>query len=138
MHLPYSDAIFLKAYPAETTEALLDGIASGFAFFGGVPQSVLLDNTKLAVVRIHPDGSRERTTGFTRLVSHFVFHDRYGRPGRGNDKGNVEALVNFSRRTYLTPVPSEASFEAPNQTLERRCRARLNETSGSQSAGSGS
>jgi hypothetical protein len=36
--------------------------------------------------------------------------------------------MKFSRRTYLTPVPSEASFEALNQTLERQCRARLNET----------
>lgn len=72
---------FGKAYPAETIEALLDGIASGFGFFGGVPQSVLLDNMKLAVVRIRPDGSRERTAAFTRIVSHFVFQDRYGRPG---------------------------------------------------------
>jgi transposase len=61
MHLPHSDACFVKAYPAETTEALLDGIASGFGFFGGVPRSVLLDNMKLAVVRILPDGRRERT-----------------------------------------------------------------------------
>lgn len=130
MHLPHSDASFLKAYPAETTEALLDGVASGFAFFGGVPQSVLLDNMKLAVVRIRPDGLRERTAAFTRLVSYFVFQDRYGRPGRGNDKGNVEALVKFARRTFLTPVPSEVSFAALNQALERHCIARLSETSG--------
>ena len=83
MHLPHSDASFVKAYPSETTEALLDGLASAFAFFGGVPQSVLLDNMKLAVVRIGPDGKRERTPAFTRAVSHFVFQDRYGRPGRG-------------------------------------------------------
>ena len=50
---------------------------------------------KLAVVRIGPDGIRERTAAFTRAVSHFVFQDRYGRPGRGNDTGNVEALVKF-------------------------------------------
>jgi transposase len=35
VHLPHSDAGLVKAYPAETAEALLDGIASGFAFFGG-------------------------------------------------------------------------------------------------------
>jgi transposase len=97
-HLPHSDAFYLKAYRTETQEALLDAIASAFGFFGGVPQSVLLDNMKLAVKRILPDGRRERTLAFTRAVSHFVFEDRYGRPGRGNDKGNVEALVKFSRR----------------------------------------
>ncbi len=37
MDLPHSDACFVKAYPAETTEAFLDGHVAAFAFFGGVP-----------------------------------------------------------------------------------------------------
>jgi transposase len=61
MDLPHSDAPFMKAYPAETTEAFLDGHVSAFAFFGGIPQSILYDNTKLAVARICGDGKRERT-----------------------------------------------------------------------------
>ncbi len=47
--LPHSDGCFVKAYPAETTEVFLDGHVSAFAFLGGVPQSILYDNTKLAV-----------------------------------------------------------------------------------------
>ena len=39
MSLPHSDAFFIKAYPAETTEAFCDGHVSAFAFFGGVPLS---------------------------------------------------------------------------------------------------
>ena len=35
--LPQSDACFIKAYPAETTEAFLDGHVSAIAFFSGVP-----------------------------------------------------------------------------------------------------
>jgi transposase len=42
--LPQSDACFIKAYPAETTEAFLDGHVSAFAFFSGVPISILYDN----------------------------------------------------------------------------------------------
>jgi transposase len=38
MILPHSGAWFVKAYPRETTEALLDGHVGAFAFFGGVPQ----------------------------------------------------------------------------------------------------
>ena len=41
--LPQSDASFIKAYPAETTEAFCDGHNAAFAFFGGVPQSILYD-----------------------------------------------------------------------------------------------
>src|SRR6202011_3775080 len=50
--LPHSDACFIKAYPAETTEAFLDGHVSAFAFFSGVPLSILYDNLKIAVARI--------------------------------------------------------------------------------------
>ena len=85
---------------------------------------------KLAVVRILPDGTRERTAALTRLISHYLFKDRYGRPGRGNDKGNVEALVKFARHAFLTPVPNEPSFAALNATLERHCLARLGEVAG--------
>src|SRR5665811_960963 len=52
MDLPQSDACFVKAYPAETTEAFLDGHVSAFEFFGGVPLSILYDNLKVAVAKI--------------------------------------------------------------------------------------
>jgi len=90
LDLPQSDACFVKAYPAETTEAFLDGHVSAFAFFGGVPLSVLYDNTKIAVAKICGDGRRERTRAFTELVSHYLFRDRFGRPGKGNDTDEIE------------------------------------------------
>jgi hypothetical protein len=40
------------AFPAETTEALLEGHVRAFAYFGGVPTRILYDNTKIAVARI--------------------------------------------------------------------------------------
>ncbi len=43
MDVPQSDAPLVKAYPRETTEAFLDGHVSAFAFFGGVPLSILCD-----------------------------------------------------------------------------------------------
>ena len=67
LDLPHSDGCFVKAYPAETTEAFLDGHVSAFAFLGGVPQSILYDNTKLAVAKILGDGRRQRTRAFTEL-----------------------------------------------------------------------
>ena len=128
--LPQSDACFIKAYPAETTEAFLDGHVSAFVFFGGVPVSILYDNLKIAVARILADGKRQRTRAFTELVSHYLFQERFGRPGKGNDKGKVEALVKYSRANFLTPVPHAASFDALNTTLEERCRARQAECAG--------
>ena len=113
--LPHNDGCFVKAYPAETTEA----------FLGGVPQSILYDNTRLAVAKILGDGRRQRTRAFTELQSHYLFEDRFGRPGKGNDKGKVEDLVGYSRRNFLVPIPSFESFEALNAYLERRCLERM-------------
>ncbi len=134
MDLPHSDAAFMKAYPAETTEAFLDGHVSAFAFFGGVPQSILYDNTKLAVAKICGDGTRQRTRAFTGLVSHCLFHDRFGRPGKGNDKGKVEGLVKNRRRRFLTPAPAVASFDDLNARLEASCLADQDRKAGRHSA----
>ena len=133
MDLPHSDAPFIKAYPAETTEAFLDGHVSAFAYFGGVPQSILYDNTKLAVARILGDGTRTRTQAFTGLVSHYLFRDRFGRPGKGNDKGKVEGLVKNGRRRFLTPVPSASSYAELNAKLEAHCREEWDRRAGQHS-----
>jgi transposase len=130
LDLPQSDACFVKAYPRETTEAFLDGHVAAFAFFGGVPRSILYDNLKLAVARICGDGRRERTRAFTGLVSHYLFQDRFGRPGKGNDKGKVEGLVKFARANFLTPLPVAASYEALNAMLAERCRLRQADRAG--------
>jgi hypothetical protein len=90
-----------------------------------VPRSILYDNTKLAVARILGDGTRQRTRAFAELQSHYLFLDRFGRPGKGNDKGKVEGLVGYARRNFLVPVPRAASFAALNAQLERRCLERL-------------
>ena len=124
MDLPHSDAIFVKAYPAETTEAFCDGHVAAFAFFGGVPISILYDNTTIAVARILGDGTRKRTETFSSLQSHYLFRDRFGRPGKGNDKGKVEGLVGFARRNFLVPIPRFESFAALNAWLEQKCLER--------------
>ena len=97
--LPHSDAFGPKTVPPDglslrepalTHEGLAsrddrgvsrDGHVSAFAFFGGVPLSILYDNTTLAVAKILGDGTRQRTRAFSELQSHYRFEDRFGRPG---------------------------------------------------------
>ena len=124
MALPHSDAFFLKAYPAETTEAFCDGHVSAFAFFGGVPLSILYDNTTIAVAKICGDGKRERTRIFSELQSHYLFEDKFARPGKGNDKGNVEGVIGYGRRNFLVPAPRFNSFDELNARLEEQCLRR--------------
>src|SRR5256712_5704517 len=104
MDLPHSDGCVVQAYPAESTEAFCEGHRVSFEFFGGVPRSILYDNTKLAVARILGDGKRLRTRVFSELQSHYLFADHFGRPGKGNDKGKVEGLVGSARRKFMGPL----------------------------------
>ena len=124
MTLPHSDACFVAAYPAAAAEAWLDGHNAAFAFCGGVPQSILYDNDKCLVSRILPDGTRQRTRSFSGLQSHYLFEDRYGRPGKGNDKGNAEGVVGYARRNFMVPRPRFASWDTFNAQLEEQCRNR--------------
>ena len=124
MSLPHSDACFVKAYPGETTEAFCGGHVSGFSFFGGVPRSILYDNTRIAVARILGDGKRQRTRVFSELRSHYLFEDRFGRPGKGNDKGKVEGIVGYCRRNFLVPMPRFRNFDDLNTHLEACCAKR--------------
>jgi transposase len=124
MDLPHSDACFVRAYPAATAEAWVDGHVHAFAFFGKVPVSVLYDNDRCLVAKILPDGTRQRATLFSGFLSHYLFRDRYGRPGKGNDKGNAEGLVGYSRRNFMVPIPRFATWDAFNDFLEAQCLKR--------------
>lgn len=122
--LPHSDDCFVQAFPAETTEAFLEGHVRAFEYFGGVPTRILYDNTTLAVARILGDGERDKTRAFSELQSHYLFADKFGRPAKGNDKGKVENLVGTARRNFMVPMPRAASWEALNEQLARDCLGR--------------
>lgn len=121
LDLPHSDACYIRAYPAANTEAWLDGHVHAFTFFGAVPRSILYDNDRCLVARIMPDGTRNRTQRFSAMLSHYVIGDRYGRPGKGNDKGKVEGLVGYGRRNFMVPMPRFADWAAFNDYLEEQC-----------------
>ena len=112
--LPHSDACYIMAYPAATSGAWVDGHVHAFAFFGRVPVSVLYDNDRCLVASILPDGTRKRARLFSGFLSHYLIRDRYGRPGKGNDKGGVEGLVGYARRNFMVP---------PLMHVNMHCRA---------------
>jgi transposase len=130
MDLPQSDDGFVMAFPAETTEAFLEGHNHAFAYFGGVPRTILYDNTKIAVGRILGDGARMKTRAFTELQSHYLFAEKFGRPGKGNDKGKVEGLVGYARRNFMVPRPIRHLGG-----VQRASTPSMPETAGAQAAG---
>jgi hypothetical protein len=85
---------------------------------------ILYDNTRIAVKEITGEGERRPTEAFSGLQSHYLFAAKFGRPGKGNDKGNVEGLVGYARRNFMVPVPRAASWEELNAHLLEQCRKR--------------
>lgn len=124
LDLPHSDGCYVRAYPAAVAEAWVDGHIHAFSFFGAVPQSIVYDNDRCLVAKILPDGTRKRAALFSGFLSHYLIRDRYGRPGKGNDKGNVEGLVGYARRNFMVPIPQFPTWDAFNVWLEEQCRKR--------------
>ncbi len=103
-----------------------------------MPQSIVYDSeedqeliqwinsptNRCLVAKILPDGTRKRATLFSGFLSHYLIRDRYGRPGKGNDKGNVEGLVGYARRNFMVPIPRLATWDEFNAWLEEQCRKR--------------
>jgi transposase len=124
MDLPHSDDCFVAAFPAETTEAFLEGHVRAFAYFGGVPTRILYDNSKIAVAKILGGEERQKTRAFSELQSSYLFADKFGRPAKGNDKGKVEGLVGYARRNFMVPIPRVSSWEELNIRLEAESQKR--------------
>ena len=125
MTLPYSDAIFIQAFPRECTEVFLEGHRRAFEFFGGVPTRISYDNSKIAVAAFTGSRDRKVTKEFQRLKSHYLFVDHFCLVRRPNEKGHVERLVDFSRSNFLVPVPRVDSLEVLNVRLADDCQKDL-------------
>lgn len=125
MVLPYSDAFFMMCVPRECTESFWEGHVRAFAFFGGVPDRISYDNSRIAVRSIIGVHRRELTDGFLQLVSHYLFDHHFCTVRRGNEKGVAEGTGGYARRNFLVPVPQVADFDALNAYLLERCRSDL-------------
>jgi transposase len=128
MALPYSDAMFIAAYPRENTETFQDGHVRAFEFFSGVPSRISYDNAKTSVSKITGPHSRKLTHGFLQLQSHYLFQEHFCQVRRPNEKGVVEGVVKFARLNYFVPVPQVKDFDELNAFLAERCTADLERT----------
>jgi len=125
MALPYSDAFFMMCVPRECTESFWEGHVRAFAFFGGVPDRISYDNSRIAVRSIIGVHRRQLTDGFLQLASHYLFDHHFCTVRRGNEKGVVEGTGGYARRNFLVPVPQVADLDALNAYLLECCRSDL-------------
>ena len=125
MTLPYSDALFIQAFPRECTESFQEGHKRAIDFFGAVPSRISYDNSRIAVAKFTGSRDRKVTREFQRLMSHYLFEAHFCLVRRPNEKGHVERLLDFARANYLVPVPRVKSLQELNQQLHERCQQDL-------------
>ena len=118
-----SGAPFIMAFLHERMECFLEGHVRAFAFFGGVPRRMIYDNLASAVKRVLMGHRRELTASFQAMRAHYLFAATFANPASGWEKGLVENLVGYGRRTFLVPVPEVANLEELNALFLERCRS---------------
>ena len=121
MSLVYSNSGWMQVYRSENQECLLTGLKTIFYHIGCVPKRIRCDNMSSAVAQILEGTKREMTDGFHRFMLHHRFEADFCAPGKGNEKGNVENKVGYTRRNMLVPVPVITDFESYNRELLRMC-----------------
>jgi len=121
----YSNSGWVQVFPSENQECLLTGLKQIFYHVGGVPLRIKCDNMTTAVAQILEGTERVIADGFYRFMLHHRFKADFCTPAKGNEKGNVENKVGYTRRNMLVPVPTIEDFEAFNKELLARCDADL-------------
>jgi len=118
---PFSNAGWMQVFQSENQECLLTGLKRIFYHIGGVPIRIKCDNMTTAVAQILKGAERIISDGFYRFMLHHRFSADFCNPGKGNEKGNVENKVGYTRRNMLVPVPTITDFDAFNEELLQRC-----------------
>ncbi len=94
--LSFSRLLFVELVRSMETSTLLRCHQNAFAFFGGVPRSVLYDNMKQ--VRTGPGVLNPLLLDF---ACHHGFTPHTHRPYRPRTKGKVERMVNYFKDNFL-------------------------------------
>jgi len=118
---PNSNAGFMQVFRSENQECLLTGLKRIFNHIGGIPIRLRCDNMTTAVVSILKGEERVINDGFYRFMLHHRFGVDFCNPAKGNEKGNVENKVGYTRRNMLVPVPTIDDFNVYNTELLKMC-----------------
>jgi hypothetical protein len=97
-----SSLLYVQAIPSQKVADFIAAHVSMFEFFGGVPQAIVPDNLKSAVIKPGRDAVIQRS--FADMAAHYDALVIPTRPRRPQDKGKVEAGVKLTQDRILAPL----------------------------------
>ncbi|HEX9976794.1 MAG TPA: IS21 family transposase, partial [Dehalococcoidales bacterium] len=98
--LNYSRHSFLWPLFSQQLGDVIEGLEATWAFFGGIPRYLVLDNFPAAVVGTDPLDPR-MTRGFLEYAQHRGFIADPARPGHPKDKPKVERGIPYARERFF-------------------------------------
>ena len=108
---------FVWAFHTEKLEAFLEGHRLAFEWLCGIPQEIVYDNLKTAVLKILSGPKRQEHELFSSLRAHYLFESIFCRPGEPHEKGSIEGLVGYVRRNTMVPLLDVPSIDYLNREI---------------------
>ncbi len=117
--LGYSRRFHFWGTDSQDAEHTYEGLIRSLEYFGGVPQEVLVDNQKSAVLK-HPSSGRVRfNERFVDLAECYGFVPRACRPYRARTKGKDERMVGYVKGHFFVRYRAFESWTHLNQLAEQ-------------------
>jgi transposase len=133
MTLGWSRAMYLEYTVSVDTAWWLRCHVHGFDYFGGVPETVLHDNLKTAVLSRASDGTIHWNPRFLDFACYYGFQPKACAPYRARTKGKVENGVRYVRGNFWPGVSFTTLADLNRQAwgwLAETANARVHGTTG--------
>jgi transposase len=132
MIMGHSRKQYVEFTENERIDTLIGCHERAFAFFGGVPETILYDNMKTVVKHSHQTGTDKWNDKFLLFASHQDFNPLRCRPYHPRTKGKVENGVKYLRKNFWPRIRTVTSLADLNVTvrlwLDTICNVRLHQT----------
>ena len=105
MVLGYSRMLYVEFTLSQSQEHFLQAHRNAFEFFGGVPEKIMCDNCKTAVLS-HPHGlAASFNPRYADFAAHYGFRIKACNVRKANEKGIVENAVGYVKHNFLSGRP---------------------------------
>ena len=118
--LCFSQYLFMRVTPDEKQVSMLSAVAKSFEFFGGVPDTLAVDNAKAQVTSAHRYDA-DINPEFFKFANHYNVAPLAMRPGKPKDKNVIENSLGVFWRWVGPKVRQEkfSSIEEINEFIAR-------------------
>jgi len=134
MVLCHSRMLYAEFFLGESMEYWLQAHRNAFEAFGGVPERIMVDNCKTAVLKPRRTGeAAEFNPVYEDFARHYGFRISACNPGRPNEKGRVENAVGYIKNSFLAgrdPCPPQVLAPALSDWLANTANERIHGTTG--------